>query len=191
MFARVTFLFRYISVVVQRFYSILLHDRFVDDDRPEFSAHKRTSTARLVIFLTTTPPFPPVIKHTVKYTYKVYVLQILNLVFSRHADRLSQVRTQFRHFRAVFCDVRAINVCFRRLLVVIKIHVFSWKLQSIWQRTNPPAVPDFNCFCFFFQPSTSLLLRAKILLPLLLLIIIPISLRPEVSPLHAWFRMHI
>jgi len=30
-----SFLFQRISVVVQRFNSILLHDGFIDDDRPE------------------------------------------------------------------------------------------------------------------------------------------------------------
>ena len=32
------FLFQRISNVVQRFYSVLLHDGFIDDERPEFGA---------------------------------------------------------------------------------------------------------------------------------------------------------
>jgi len=33
-----SFLFQRISVVVQRFNSVLLHDGFVEDDRPEYGA---------------------------------------------------------------------------------------------------------------------------------------------------------
>ena len=33
-----SFLFQRISVVVQRFNSVLLHDGFIDDDRPELGA---------------------------------------------------------------------------------------------------------------------------------------------------------
>jgi len=47
-----SFLFQRISVVVQRFNSVLLHDGFVDDDRPELGALPN----RFCIFVIFEPP---------------------------------------------------------------------------------------------------------------------------------------
>jgi len=37
-----SFLFQLISVVMQRFNSVLLHDGFIDNDRPEYGARQNT-----------------------------------------------------------------------------------------------------------------------------------------------------
>jgi len=37
-----SFLFQRISVAVQRFNSVLLHDGFINDDRPEYRVHWQT-----------------------------------------------------------------------------------------------------------------------------------------------------
>jgi len=45
-----SFEFQRISVVVQRFNSVLLHDGFIDDDRPESGALPNKSLSNFVIF---------------------------------------------------------------------------------------------------------------------------------------------
>jgi len=53
-----SFLFQRISVVVQRFNSVLLHDGFVDDDRPEYRVHFQTNVVIFFCNFLATRGFP-------------------------------------------------------------------------------------------------------------------------------------